>query len=365
MNQPSERSESAATSTRQSRLARIPRPLKWLIYCAYLAVLGVVGVELFWWLRFGSVPDTPERDAEFVWRYYYPELWDSGAMDAVTSPEDATIDILLLGGSVLEQTGPLWESAVSEQTGQKVRVYNLAVSAHTSRDSLTKYGHLKGKHFDWVVVYHGINDVQLNYATDEQFKDDYTHCAWYDGMQRRIKEGRLNLISLTDSLVTNLIDRGGPTPDRYHLGRKLRTPKPFGDNVRAIVDQALTSDARMMLMTFAWHLPSGYSREEYLAGRLDYGDGHFKMLAEDWGEPSQVPILIQAHNEEIRSAAVDASGQNAVLVDAASELAHTGKLFSDVCHLTPAGCEALVSMAVASFDERSSPLVIREPQESN
>lgn len=340
------------TTPRRGRLARIPRGVKWLIYAAYLGVLVFLGVELFWWLRFGSSTDSADGDVETVWRFFYDEMWTSGAVDAPSAPDD-TLDILLLGGSVLEQTAPLWEQAVAEHTGKEVRVYNLAVSAHTSRDSRLKYEYLKGRHFDWVVVYHGINDVRMNYASDEQFKDDYTHCAWYYGMRRRLKEGKVTLSTLASTITDNLTDFGGPTPDRYELGRKLRTPVPFGNNIRAIVDQAIESDSRVMLMTFAWHLPDDYSRESFKAGQLDYGTGQFAMPVEDWGEPAQAVRLLEAHNEQVRQLQTDYSGDDRVVtVDQASLLKPNGKRFTDVCHLTPEGCVEFVTGTLPVFESK-------------
>lgn len=338
----------------RGRLAGVPRGVKWLIYTVYLSVLVVLGIELFWWLRFGttSVP-AAEKNTEAVWQLFYKQLWTSGAIDAPTAPDD-TIDILLLGGSVLEQTAPLWEQAVAAHTGKQVRVYNLAVAAHTTRDSRMKYEYLQGRHFDWIVVYHGINDVRMNYASDEQFRDDYTHCAWYYGIQKRLKEGRVTFSALTTTIAKNLTDFGSPAPDQYDLGRKLRTPKPFGDNIRAIVEQALESESQVLLMTFAWYVPDGYTREAFGAGQLDYGDGEFSMPVENWGEPSQVVRILDAQNDQVRQLQGEYSDTDRVVtVDQASLLKSDGTRFSDVCHLTREGC--------AEFVARASPLIQSAP----
>jgi hypothetical protein len=321
--------------------------MRWFVYSTYLLVLAIAGIELFWWLKFDSVSWDKVNEADAVWKNYYRELWRSGAVHAESSPQDQIIDILLLGGSVLEQTGDLWEAEVTRQTGRKARVFNVAVSAHTSRDSRIKYSRLASRKFDWVVVYHGINDVRMNYTTDADFRDDYTHCDWYHGFERCRKLGRLKVIDVTDSVVTALMTRDGPSPDLYPLGRTLRTPVPFGENLAAIATQATSANAKVVLMTFAWHLPADYTAAAFASGQLDYGEGTFSMLAEDWGEPSQIPGVLRAQNEQIRRVVTEHStGGSIVLVDQAELMQRGSANFSDICHLTPDGCQRFVQHAV-------------------
>jgi hypothetical protein len=318
-----------------------------LVYCTYLLVLAIAGIELFWWLKFDSVSWNKADEADAVWKNYYPELWRSGAIRSESSTQDQTIDILLLGGSVLEQTGELWEAEVARQTGRPAKVFNVAVSAHTSRDSRIKYSRLASRNFDWVVVYHGINDVRMNHATDEDFRGDYTHCGWYHGFEKRRKLGRLNVLDVTDSVFTALTTRGRPSPDLYPLARTLRTPVPFGKNIAAIASQATAANAKVVLMTFAWYLTADYSQAAFVSGQLDYGEGDYAMPAEDWGEPSQVPHVLQAQNEQIRRVATEHStGGSIVLVDQAELLQGGSANFSDICHLTPDGCRRFVEHAV-------------------
>src|SRR6202451_4654016 len=72
------------------------------VYLAWLAVVGWGGLTFFWWWRFG-VPVNSTPGVETVWESFYPELYRSGVMDAKLAPNDGHYDVLLLGGSVLEQ----------------------------------------------------------------------------------------------------------------------------------------------------------------------------------------------------------------------------------------------------------------------
>ena len=52
--------------------------------------------------------------------------------------------------------------------GQRnVRIFNLAMPAHTSRDSWLKYAALRDARFDLVIFYHGINEARVNNAPPE------------------------------------------------------------------------------------------------------------------------------------------------------------------------------------------------------
>lgn len=342
-----------STTPQRSRLRRLPVGVRWACYTVYLGVVAFAGIELFWWLQFGSLGADSKEDPDTIWIHYYTELWDSGVINAEPSTQDETLDVLLLGGSVLDQTAGLWEAELSRQSDRPVRVFNLAMSAHSSRDSRVKYSRLKGRTFDWVVVYHGINDVPLNYAKDEDFRDDYTHVKWHSSFQRRLKDGHMKVADVTANIFTSLTVRNRPFPEMYPHGTTLRTPGPFGENIAAIVDQATGARSRVVLMTFAWHLPADYSEERFLAGDFDYADGQFRMPAEDWGKPSQIPPLVDAHNKQIERVADEHSGDGAVVfVDQAELLSDSAENFCDICHLSPDGCDRLVRHAVEAMVRR-------------
>jgi hypothetical protein len=87
------------------------------VYLLWVALLCWGGLKFFWWWQFGvAVTETPGVDT--VWRFYYPELYLSGAMDAKLTPDDGSYDVLLLGGSVLEQTAPAeWLQIPANRSG--------------------------------------------------------------------------------------------------------------------------------------------------------------------------------------------------------------------------------------------------------
>ena len=139
------------------------------LYPVYLLVVLWLGVQFFWAVR----QQTTGQSQQDVWGYYYSKL--PAVRDAEIRAGDETVDILLLGGSVLEQIAPVLETAAKLEIQRPVRVFSVCTSAHTSRDSYLKFSQLKKQRFDLVVVYHGINDARMNCVRDDLFQDDYTH----------------------------------------------------------------------------------------------------------------------------------------------------------------------------------------------
>src|SRR4051794_5051588 len=96
-----------------------PRPRRYLkkpviaaLYAAWIVLLCWGGTKLFWWWRLGLLP-TEAPDIDAIWNLQYPELYSSGVLKADLAPDDGTYDVLLLGGSVLEQTAPAIERSLA------------------------------------------------------------------------------------------------------------------------------------------------------------------------------------------------------------------------------------------------------------
>ncbi len=160
----------------------------WVFKVALLLSILVVGGELvcraFWMLE-RKAPLLARRS---LWYAYYPQLRTTGVENAAASRMQDTYDILILGGSTISQDyGPIGNAladGLQKRLGKPVRLFNLAFPAHNSRDSLLKYRGLADQHFDLVVVYDGINDTRMNNAPPGMFRDDYSHCHWYQCVNR-------------------------------------------------------------------------------------------------------------------------------------------------------------------------------------
>jgi lysophospholipase L1-like esterase len=318
-----------------------PRRRRWFvaIYIAFLALVVVAVMRLV-------------RVEADVWDYYYPELRSSGAVLAPISRDDGVLDVLTLGGSVLLQIESALERRLGSELGDRVRYYHLSTTAHTSRDSLLKYQQLSQQKFDVVILCHGINDVRMNYWPQAQFRDDYTHCPWYESLQRDASGGQLTLWNrLTDFASQEGL--GPPPPNKYPLGRDLKTPAAFETNLQQLASAAVTRDDRVVILTMAHYLPENYTRKAFRDGQLDYGIGDVKYAAELWGKPEQVAAGITEHNRRTR--AVSQQHENVRLVDLEQQVEPSGRNFSDICHLTRIGQQRVVDVV--------APVVVRVIEE--
>lgn len=321
-----DRSMSEVSPQRQRR--------KWIfrgLYLLYSLLVIGGGLWLYGWMMIPAAPDSLGEEA-VVWNYFYPELKDSGAADVKTAPE-SDLKVLLLGASVMEQIVPALESRLHEEFGDRMRVYNLAKSAHTTRDSVLKYRLLDPQEFDLVIVYHGINDVRMNYCPREYFREDYTHIAWYRGIQRHVKAGTLIVKDVVREQFERVWALGKPDPEEWHYGAEIKTRQPFHNNLEEIISRSNAAQTPILLMSFAWWLPEqdpGGTTQPPAA----YGEGQYKLSADLWGNPQYLPLILNAHNEVIRNLS---ESPQVLFVDQESLMPKDGETFSDPCHLTEAG----------------------------
>lgn len=318
-----------------------------VLYSLYVAGVLFLGLKLYGWFVY-DVPLTRSSNADDVWGLYYPELWESGAIDSDANPDDDRLDVLLLGASVLEQMTEPLEGELKQRYGDNVRLYNLSKSAHTTRDSRQKLDRLKDKHFDIIVVYHGINDVRMNCVPKDEYRDDYSHCAWYASFRQRLKAGAISLKGVAAGLNKGSIGLGTPDDKDRQYGHEIKTAAAFRANLEAIVTSARDRGIPVVLMTFATYLPSDYTEERFRAGQLDYGPGRFKLPTEVWGNPPDVLAAVKVHNAVIRDVA--ARFDHVRFVDQEKLLPRNGKVFADVCHLTDYGCELFVRNLAATVN---------------
>jgi hypothetical protein len=119
-----------------------------------------VAARAFWSLSYG----VPFRDPSRILYAYYPEL---RRVDSERPGHgDKFYDILFLGGSTLHRDFGQVDQVLLEELAYKgrrnIRIFNLAMSAHTSRDSWIKYAALGAAALNWCSFYHGINETRAN-----------------------------------------------------------------------------------------------------------------------------------------------------------------------------------------------------------
>ncbi len=315
-----------------------------------LAVLGALVwaacLELIargYWTLHGDVPLlAPDRILQAI----YPELRSLDA--APPTAGDASLDILLLGGSTLHEAWGQVEVELREQLARAghrdVRTFNLAQPAHTSRDSRLKYEALPDARFDYVVFCHGINEARANNVPPELFRDDYSHFAWYETANALASHhGRSRLALPYTVRLAVLRTRQALYPQRYvpedrprrdwlRYGGEIRSARSFEDNLRTVLEVAERRRERVVVLTFATWIPPDYSLDAFRAKRLDYL--LFYSPLELWGEAANVVAAVAAHNAIARRLG---AREGVLLVDQERLMPKGGRYFNDPCHLTVEG----------------------------
>jgi hypothetical protein len=224
---------------------------------------------------------------------------------------------------------------------------------------MLKYRWLAEQHFDLVVVYDGINDTRMNNAPPGMFCDDYSHCHWYQCVNRLDEHPTLYQLALpyTALFVADRIagatgmkwyvPRHNPRDQWTEHGNDIRTRATFQANLREIVTTAKQRGERIVVMTFAAFIPADDSRASGAAGQLSDGAPHGSPI-ELWGKPAHVSAALNAQNDAVRELAAQHS--EVVFVDQDRLLARTGTNFSDCCHFTEDGCTQFTQKILAALE---------------
>ena len=317
------------------------------IYLVYFLLLLEVCSRGLWAVRYG----VPFFESEKIIYAFYPELREVEQEEI--RREDGYFDILLLGGSVLnDRFGSVRQILLEKltlKTIEEVRVHNLAVPAHTSLDSYYKYRRLLDKNFDLVLFYHGINEVRANNSPRSLFKKDYSHFTWYERINELEKHREISLIAFPYTLKFLLLvamHRIGlsehtpvkPTEEWAQYGDVIKTAASFEENLTSILRIADRKKEGVLLMTFAYYIPGDYSLIKFNNKALDYGK-HSKPI-EIWGKPANVAAGITTHNEIIKDVA--RRYNHVSFIDQNMLIPKSGQYFDDIAHFTCEGSESFV-----------------------
>jgi len=325
-------------SQRDSPQLRRRRWLFPVLYAVYIVVLGGIAFRGYLWWQYGVQPtDFFNRVDPIV--SFYPELNTRKIGDSRIGGEE--LQVLLLGGSVVEQVGDSLQTKLCLKFGRPVRVHNAAVSAHTTQDSVNKLEYLlsTGAEFDVILIYHGINDVRMNCVAANEFRDDYSHCHWYESYERRKQQGKFTIRDEINKSLDRLIGLGQPEANHVELGAEIKTGPAFQLHLERILELAEEQKTPVVLCSFATHFVDGYSKTKFLEKQLGYANGAYELPTEVWGAPDNVRRGVAVHNHVIREIA---DSHNALtFIDLQAELTDIS-MFTDVCHLSPAGIETFV-----------------------
>lgn len=309
-------------------------------------------LTLFVWVVFIELAlrlilPVPFFDTSNVLQVFYPKYKEVKERE-ITKDNDV-YDVLILGGSVVAYYYPIasqLEAQLQKKSSQPVKIHNAAYPAHTTMDSYLKYKNLMEKNFDLVIYYHGINDTRANNCPEEVFKNDYTHYSWYRALHQieNHKELKYTIIPYTLHYTWIYIKEFFRSPDLIHFkdireewmdyGENVKTSVSFKDNLTKVIDLANAKNEQVILMSFAYHIAEGYTKEKFLNKELEYTQ--HKRAIEIWGKPALVEKGIQVHNNIIKEIAEKES--HVSYVDQNQSIKKDASNFLDICHLTDKGC---------------------------
>ena len=270
--------------------------------------------------------------------------------------------ILALGASAFitrnfqpQMQALLNENPLFAEQDLKVRLVSAGIPAHMTYDSLWKYRYwYDGYDFDLVMFYHGINDARANNYPRDVFRDDYSQFSYYhrfwpafDWIEQHPRLSRSFLVSWVMKLSLGAktmfapeFEREAPynnpldDPWRAEAG-DLKTPPVFARNVEAVMELAAEREAPLLLLTYTYYVPKGYSNERFLAGELDYSFAEESVATEVWGWSHHVQAAIEAHDGVIRKIA--AEHPEVLFFDMERFMPKDGEHFIDICHWTDLG----------------------------
>lgn len=301
--------------------------------------------------------------------YFYPEL--NFALE-----DNDKMKLLVLGGSVVYNSEVIVEVEgqqaicsfcnIKEQLPkEEYQVISLAQPGHNSLDSRYKFDYLNDYKFDFIFIYHGINDARANNWPQEDFDTLYRHVEFYDDLALVLEHSELPLLTswfavdwlrhtlrkkekiyLPKEIFIGLLNG---KPEKYlRNGNSIKTRKSFQSNLEYIIKLAAIKNEQVILSSYAWYLPDNYSIEAFKRGLLDYDQQIFPT--ELYGIPENVKRALIIHNELVYT--LSQKHENLKYFDLNSRIPKSKEYFNDICHLNAKGCNIMMNSLNLTIREK-------------
>jgi lysophospholipase L1-like esterase len=270
----------------------------------------------------------------------------TGDVIAVRKPP-GTIRILTLGGSAMfnRRMTQRLKDRFNLVATERMEILGAALRTHTTASSILKHKLLSKYRPDFVLIYHGINDLWANHVLDGDFKADYSHLnPWY---KRNYCLDHSVICRLT---YNNWMYRKPTAVVRREFGGSPGE-EVFRQNLLTLIKAARENGSVPILMTFAWTIPDGYTRESFKSGSLGYNNptAYDSWPVELWGPVGYVREGLQAYNKIVREIS---RTENVFLIDQEYLMGKDPYWFGDVCHLSEEGTDEFIKNIVTFFVER-------------
>jgi len=292
------------------------------------------------------------KPSEYLYSGFYTNMKD--IVQKEIRNDDAIIDILILGGSVVSTPWSNLEFRLDTilrkhyNNNERFAFYNIAAAGHTSLDNALKYKLLSKQRFDLVIYYEAINDNRANNINENAYFDDYSHIIWYDDIIRLLTHSEINI-----TVIPFIIDKlSHKLADIIHkktyisqekvdhkfasFGAKIKTKYSFQKNLLSIISMAKSRSDRLLLLTYASYFPNNFKLTGQEKDMKYFAGCKFASPVTIWGKPENVKMGIREHNKVIRKLVKE----NSVLFfDMENKMPKDSSLFCDVCHVSEAGAQ--------------------------
>ena len=328
---------------------------KHLAFASFLFVLIVISITLVEFIYLPNARHLPRAFYLMGWIGYPDTRIDDTVLNPIgltgDVPEafrpDATIRVLTLGGSAIfnRRFTERLKTSLQERSTRPIEVVGAAYRGHTTRSSVIKAGFLTERYpFDFILIYHAINDTWANNVAPDDFRNDYSHLdAWY----------RRNWILDHSILVRDLYNsRLYRKPTRRDGESAFQSAGTFRANLETLVHTALEHGSIPLLVTFPTCVPPDYTLERFLGGKVSYNnpERHDPRAIEEWGPKDKVLEGVRLHNVITREVA---AAFGVPLLDASALFGSDPLDFGDVCHFSESGTDRFARLLAAFIVEQT------------
>ncbi len=336
-------------------------------FAIHLAVWAVCYLILEIVLRFYFFNISADflRPDKGLLRKYYPELVT--VLSEEVPADTNTRTILILGGSVVSPGYSRLEKRLDTlltpylNQGSQLKVYNLAVPAHTSLDNVRKLELLPDKHFDLILYYEAINESRFNNVPPQLFRDDYDHVKWHHDISLILSHKELPFLiapyavhysirQLQDRLQgKTYIDFEQIKPENMTYGNHIKTAGPYNANINKLVKIANARHEKLLLISYASYFPENVRLTGGESDMAHFGGCQFASPVSVWGKPENVRKCIVENNRELLQVARQT---NTPLLDMANLVPQKKSYFCDVCHFSEEGARFFADQLAKNILER-------------
>lgn len=329
---------------------------KHLVFLSFLLLVLTVAVYV---IEFITLPKARQlaRDAYLMgWIGYPNNPIDDTRLNNLgltgDEPEfksrEGVIRILTLGGSTLfnRRFTERLIAVLDDKSDLPIEVVGAAYRGHTTRSSVIKYDYLTDRfEFDYVVVYHAMNDTWANNVDPDDYTEDYTHLdAWYH------RNWLLDNSIMARDLYNRYLYR---KPERVDGAAAFKSVETFASNLEEIVTRTIRDGAVPLLVTYCTCVPPDYSLGRFLKGEVSYNnpDRYDAQAIEGWGPKDAVLEGVALHNQVTAELARQ---YDLPLLDAAVIFGSDPIDFGDVAHFSDSGTDRFAALLADFILEQCS-----------